>query len=232
MLEQVGMEIAAPNVFATCSSGRGRLLDYFVVSKGLKHVSDEPAFTSWYDPEVLCQAAVSWGPHGAVSFNMSRQPRQVHVYRLAKPKALPLEQYDGTYDEELWQQAEVKATAHLAQYRGCIMGKVHPVMKQHFRKREPQLLQLQEELGRQLALVAATAEIFVCLKAGVPDEQLRAYIGRSQWPTARRVPANTKHLQESRYSCQHADFWGATKSVLIMHHKVSTRCRAHPQSEQ
>ena len=110
------------------------------------------------------------------------------------------------------------------------MGKVHPVMRQHLQKQDPQVVQQQAELGQQLAELAATTEIFVCLKAGIQEDKLRSYIGRSQWPTVRRVPANDKHVKESRYSCQHADFWAALKSLLIMHHKVSTRSRAHPQS--
>jgi hypothetical protein len=155
----------------------------------------------------------------------------VYVSRLYKPLALPLEQYDGTYDEDTWLRAESKAKEHLSQYQGGIMGKMHPITRQHLKKRDPEAVQQQTQLGQQLAELAATTEFFVCLKAGIEEDKLSSYIGRSQWPTVRRVPANDKHRKESRYSCQHADFWAATKALLTMHLKVSTRSRAHPQSE-
>ena len=56
--QQVDMEIIAPEVHATCASGKGRLLDYFVVTKGLLGAAHKPGFVPWHRDEVECEVSV------------------------------------------------------------------------------------------------------------------------------------------------------------------------------
>jgi hypothetical protein len=101
-LQQTGLQLVVPSgTLATCSAGKGRLLDYFAVTESLAPAASEPGYIPWHTDEAQVQSAVPWGPHGAVTLKLATRPRQVMAYRLKVPQALPLDKFDGTFGEHV-----------------------------------------------------------------------------------------------------------------------------------
>ncbi len=100
------------------------------------------------------------------------------MVRLRTPRPLPIDKYDGTYDEHTWNIAEAITEVLLEEAHHCIFGRQHKVQKTDLLLHENRHAQLQ--LGQQLAKVAATAECYVCLKAGTPQREIKNYIGKRQ----------------------------------------------------
>ena len=66
---KIGAQIVRPDVPFTCSSGEGRVLDYFVVSKGLL-----PALR-----RITCSDATPWRPHLGLTLSIQARPREVFL---------------------------------------------------------------------------------------------------------------------------------------------------------
>ncbi len=50
-LQQVQLQAVAPEVVATCTTGRGRVIDYYVVSKCLLAAAAPPMLIPWFSDQ-------------------------------------------------------------------------------------------------------------------------------------------------------------------------------------
>ena len=66
-LEAHAAQIVWPDVPFTCSSGEGRMLDYFVVSKGLLLALHR----------ITCSDATPWRPHLGLTLGIRAKPKEV-----------------------------------------------------------------------------------------------------------------------------------------------------------
>ena len=89
------------------------MLDFFAVSQSLAPATSEPGYRPCFSAEALVQAAVPWGPHGAVTLQLGARPRKVMAYQLQVPRPLPLANFDGTFDKDVWRQATEQASKML-----------------------------------------------------------------------------------------------------------------------
>ena len=96
---------------------------------------------------------------------------------LKVPRPLPLDKFDGAYDEVIWAVAQATATVLLEDSPYGLKGRP-PEVQGHDLKLWTRRDQ-QYRLGSQLAHAAASIECFACLKAGIEHDQLKHYIGRS-----------------------------------------------------
>ena len=93
--------ITATDLNITCTSGRGRTLDYWVVSRCLVPL----VASSVRDPQA------SWNPHIGLKLTISARPRTVHVVEIVKPPHFPEQ---GPKDGPTWVEAITEAKEHLS----------------------------------------------------------------------------------------------------------------------
>ena len=77
--QKLRAQIVFPDVPFTCTSGEGRVLDYYVVSKGLL-----PALHS-----ITCCDTTPWRPHLGLSMSIRARPREVFCYKQVVPEPFP-----------------------------------------------------------------------------------------------------------------------------------------------
>ncbi len=74
-LQLTGLQMVVPSgILATCSAGKGRLIDYFAVTESLAPAASEPGYIAWQTDAAEAQTQVPWGPHGAVTLKLATRP--------------------------------------------------------------------------------------------------------------------------------------------------------------
>ncbi len=102
--ELAGLQLVVPtSMEATSSSGRGRLLEFFAVSKEL--IAAVQGCSAMHPKVGECTSidTVPWGPHSAFKLILHARPRQVMCHKLKAPRPLPLDKYGGGFDEKHWE---------------------------------------------------------------------------------------------------------------------------------
>ncbi len=71
----------------------------------------------------------------------------------------------------------------------------------------------------------------MCLKDGAEHDQVKHYIGRSQWPTFKK-PAGARPGLDSRAACEKRDKWAGMLTYLKMHITLAKKDRGSEQRER
>ena len=112
---------------------------------------------------------------------MALRPRQVLTRRIWAPKPIPVEKRrksDGppVLDATAWKRAKELAAVRLQKPRDGIDGRPLEV---HLRDPKIEDNECSQSLGRQLAFAGAAAETYLCIVAGVEEDEMQQYLGRS-----------------------------------------------------
>ena len=91
-----GLQVVHPSGgTVSCSSGKGRLIDFFLVSHELVPLVESSVIVD----------NVPWGPHAGVTLVLRARPRQLELRTLRLPRALPLPSRQRLpFDQVRWQQ--------------------------------------------------------------------------------------------------------------------------------
>ena len=174
---------------ATCTSGGGRLLDYFIISEKLEPIIN-PVGLDLKSP---------WKLHSAVSLLLSTRPRQVQVLKHMVPKQIPKPVEDLM--PLSWEHCMQQARDFLE--RGMVRFPAPEVVEMHL-ARNPRAAEA-IELGSRMSHWALAMELHGCSRAGVLGAKALLYLGRGQHPNIIKVP-----LLERVDSSKH---WGPSESV-------------------
>ena len=101
-------------------------------------------------------------------------------------------------------------TRHALQHRcSAILGKPFAQLEHDYKFADAKHLHI--HAGEVLAQASLQIELLVCHVVQVPPAK---YIGRSQYPKIKNVPAITKHNIDDKFTCPAANFWGVLGNML------------------
>ena len=192
-LDHMGAQTIQVNSDATCRSGKGRVIDYFVCSRPLASVLGESSLDR------------SWviSPHWAVTSKLASRPREILVYMHMPPKEIPPPAKGPHRKEALWQRAQVAAIIHREQ-KPCRSW--HPVIEKHLAKHPEK--QAVVKLTNAYREWVDTIEQQACALADIPDEDRGPYLGRAEPPKFCWVPAVAKEAMAPSPYMGAAHQWG------------------------
>ena len=182
----MGAKVVAPMVATTCSSGRGRMLDYLVASKGLANrISIE---VDWNGP---------WAPHRGLFATISGGAYAPLVRQLVVPRPIP--RAKGP-DQQTLQQ-------HLAEEE----GKEEPVFQSETvpvdrHSQEP-------ELTRMYGTFASAAERMLLKRSGNHEEQRN--LGRGEEVIFKVVPQQRPNRTGAVLAEKEAAVWAAIAQRIM-----------------
>ena len=189
----IGGEIVTPtNVAATCSSGKGSLIDYLVVNKEFKCMLRS------------CEAITpSWKPHLALIFTVARVNGPIEIRTLKSPWSpslpkVPRKELDmgGKKEASLWRAA--------ASSRSRLAPSSYEWVPRQVKRCVPYALWPDEveRLGRLFEVLITQAEIYVSAVHGEGrPEDMHKYVGRGQGPslaiTCRKFSSKRKPVEHA-----------------------------------
>jgi ribonuclease HI len=220
------LEVWSAGALATCSSGPGRELDFFVANRSMAAII-LPELASAGSRRGIAELIdnVPWSPHSGIKLNLQSRPRTVMQRTLHVPRPLPVEQ--SAYNAATWAKAEQYVQTH-----GPWPAGKQPRVQQSDPMYEV-LSEQQCELAKDLAEASATVEVYYLLQAGTPVEDYPKYMGRGQWPIFRSMPVVAPHTVDNhRYTSIEANWWAALAAGLQLHGKLAAKFRGHGQTEQ
>ena len=202
--QRLGVKIVAPDVPFTCKQGKGRVIDYFMVSSVLESSARNPR--AWTN--------VPWGPHLGISLELAVEAETLFATKLVAPKPLP--PFPAEFNQDLWDRAQAEATKRLlrqAREKKGIFGK--SVLLDAFTPvvAPPDLAAEQQDVSEDLAAFSLATEIYALYGANICPSLWKPYLGRGQFPRLTRVKLTTVSL-ESRFSCHSCNFWACCRQFL------------------
>ena len=173
---------------STCHSGKGRLIDYVVVSRRLRP----------YVLSLLCITTVPWGPHDALALRLGRRPREVQRQVLSPVTLLPPPPAADSADSIPWGEALRQASMQTEQaalcHRACQASQEHAAEAMGGGQEA-------HELCRAYAAWARALELQAYGRAGPPGPQQlggRAFAPRVELQTVlgpRRLTPEDLHVR-------------------------------------
>jgi len=205
--------IVARDVRATCTSGRGRCLDFIIASEPMgENITD-----FFPDP------TSPWKPHLGFWVEMSSRPRKVEVWKQRVPRPLvdkgsPTEVALAHAPCGNWRHFTLLAKKRIMEsptnYAG-VLGKLPEVLELDpvFSKVWPSAT----KLGGVFSELSLAAEYYLADKAGIDEDRIYSYLGRGQLPSFKKTLLSSKE-RETWYVDKPTNFWhalGARLSEII-----------------
>ena len=192
-LARLRLSVISPTgLEATCSSGSGRLIDYFLATSDIApYVQSKP------------DISVPFKPHLGLRLSFPARLRANLVPTLRIPKSLPelpITEGEHQLDEEVWTRA-CDFTAGFLSRRAAHSGILGC---------SAEMLDLlpvdQRELSRAHCVACTKIEVYTALVGGVSEGDLPAYIGRGGFPHASLKPKVHRHALASDTPVQLATY--------------------------
>ena len=215
----IKLDIDSTLITATSSN-----IDYFIVTDGVQHLvkNIQPVLTS------------PWSPHVSLQLTLYASPMSVTGLVHKMPKSLPMEKFKEAWnlmDEQnkinLYKLSKTKATQML-QNQKCKTGTAilgHPTKELQGDPKFQDLLNSSVFQGELLAHVALSAELLVLAVAGIPKNQWKPYLGRSQYPQFERKTVLSKVKHNQLYNNAGLNYWASFKTSIIMMVNQVSSCR-------
>ena len=194
------LKFLIPNVDATCTAGRGRVIDYFLVSESIF-----PHMT------ITADYAVDWKPHMGLRLTLPLRLRQHLVPTLRVPRALvPLPMVDGesVLQAELWARAGDIARQHISKWSNGtgVLGATIALVAH--------VPAAQMQISRDYSYNATRVEVYACLVAGMEPAEIKPFLGRGALPHVSKRPVVQREQLGQHFSSPKAACWAKIHSVL------------------
>ena len=199
-LARLQLSLVVPPVEATCTSGKGRLIDYFVASAALA-----PYIT------ISVDLGTPFRPHSGIRVSFPARLRALVAPAPRVPRALPqLPVVDGEHElqEDVWSRAVefadsyVRRRAPVTKILGCT-EKIADGLGSDWLK-----------ASQQYCAACTRIEVYSAFVSGVDADRVVSYIGRGGFPHASLKPIVPRQALRSRHSCQNCNLWNMVVSLL------------------
>ena len=210
---KLGAQIVWPDVPFTCSSGEGRVLDYFVVSKGLL-----PALH-----RITCSDATPWRPHLGLTLSIQARPREVFCFKQVVPESFEADNFSLLHGpDSSWADLRHRAASTL---QGFPYEPLQQQKDSPFVEVGPSTKRLSEEF----AVISLAAEYHMHSRAS-QDSNTRS-TGRGQVWKVKRVKLFDKRQPDEYASDQVSAYWSVLAARLFEYARyVDTARLAHPRA--
>jgi hypothetical protein len=207
----------------TCTSGSGRVLDYFIVATSILAATSQPEI----------DLTTPWRPHSGIELTVHRTPRALQARLLAAPASLN----DKLAGDECktrgitWEEASrITMSNGSAQHKGertechtSVLDSI-PVYKHNSTHIA--------NLDQQYAEWSAAAEEAILQKAGLLSEsERRGFTGRGENPRLRVQPLLPLEAEAFSPKQAAAHFWATTIARLSEYSTHSKRGNGYRQSD-
>ncbi len=184
--QKLKAQIVYPDVPFTCTSGEGRVLDYYVVSKGLM-----PALRS-----ISCSDDTPWRPHLGLTLKLQARPREVSCYKQVVPTPIPEHRPQGPD----WPWERFRAAADTEMERVSL----EPLQQQK-ESLFTDVGQNTERLTREFAEISLAAEYHMLSRLSQAPNSNNT--GRGQTWAVKKVQLFDKRQADDYASDPHSSFW-------------------------
>jgi ribonuclease HI len=219
MGKQNSMRLLQPPTAFTCTSGKGRVYDYWAANQQAEALMIEP----W--PVLACP----WKVHKGIGMTFSCAPGSIKVQKLVRPKdlrhLLPHDR-DCSVKECSWEQASVQAD--LAR-RPCDWSPVVAKLEGAPLLANAIQVPVSQRLAIDLQHFGETFDVWACSKAGVSPDVAHQYSGSLQAPRfqMRRLVAQGHDIVANQWIRKHVN-WAAISASLA---EAETALREHHVGE-
>ena len=206
-------QIVWPDVPFTCTSGEGRVLDYYVVSKGLL-----PALH-----RITCSDATPWRPHLGLTLAIRARPREVFCYKQAVPNPFEPQEFSRLHGpDHQWASFRHRAA-------NSLQGNTHEPLQQQKDSPFTEVGASTKRLSEEFAIISLAAEYHMHSRAS-QDSNTRS-IGRGQAWKVRRVQLFDKRQADDLSSDPVSSFWSVLAARLSEYARFVDMARlAHPRA--
>ena len=213
MAHKLGAQIVWPDVPFTCSPGEGRVLDYFVVSKGLL-----PALH-----RITSSDATPWGPHLGLTLEIRAKPREVFCFKQVVPGPFGAEDFSFLHGpDSMWATFRHRAADRL-------QGMSHEPPQQQKDSPFVEVGPSTKRLSEEFAIISLAAEYHMHSRAS-QDSNIRG-TGRGQAWKVRRVKLFDKRQADDFATGPVSPYWSVLAARLFEYARyVDTARLAHPRA--
>ena len=201
LITAMGLIVKPPiDTDATCKSGDGRIIDFFVCSAAIS-------------PYIIVNAEfnVPWKDHVGLRVSVPARLRSFFAPSRHIPRPLPsLPLTEGVHvmDQSSWHKAVEFADEYIRRKSagaGIIGGNAATAAALH-----PD----QAAISKQLCTAATRIEAYACFTGNVEQAMIPRYLGRGGFPHFAVKPMVSRHVKSSFYSCPSCNFWATMEANL------------------
>ena len=202
MISKLGLEVLAPKgVVSTCEAGKGRLLDFMLVSSHIYSVM-----------QLEADFAVPWVPHAALRAKFPFRPRSFMIPTIRVPRPLPELPVgdDGlhVFQDSVWNRSCHLARAYVQKWSNNtgVIGATEAIMQV--------VSANQAQMSKDHCFQATCTEFYATEVAGIPAGSARPYLGRGGLPHVAVKPAIHRNFANNCFQAPMLQVWAQLHTLL------------------